>query len=193
MEKTEEEKFYEAYRLTIAARNFHFDNFSKWMTYYYVAVAAIFVAYYSTKVDENIIRICLSFFGLIASILWHLSCKGYYFWIKNWTLQLKRFEDCLDDKYKTYTVFSEFVKEKEDNLWNPIQSANISTSKLTLILSFLICFGWSYLFTAKLSVLIFKYNLCAVALVSIILAYSLIVIIGQFLKTDLSHHKTLKP
>jgi len=39
----------EAYKIAISARNFHFDNFSKWMTYYYLAVAAIFVAFFSTK------------------------------------------------------------------------------------------------------------------------------------------------
>jgi hypothetical protein len=31
-------KEFDTYNYTVQARNFHYDNFSKWMTYYYVAV-----------------------------------------------------------------------------------------------------------------------------------------------------------
>ncbi|MCD7972435.1 MAG: hypothetical protein LUG18_07175 [Candidatus Azobacteroides sp.] len=43
---------YERCKLVINARNFHYDNFSKWMTYFYVATGALFIGYYS--IGENL-------------------------------------------------------------------------------------------------------------------------------------------
>jgi hypothetical protein len=185
----------EAYKIAISARNFHFNNFSKWMTYYYLAVAAIFVAFYSTNSDTTDFKIGLPLLGFFVSILWHLSCKGYYFWIKNWTFQISRFEDDMEDEQKVYSVFSEHVKEKENKLFSPIQSANISTSKLTLILSLFVCFIWSYLSIYYLSTYfdIIDLHYLLIAIVAVCLTYVIIFIAGIFLKSDLSEHKILKP
>jgi len=184
----------EAYKIAISARNFHFDNFSKWMTYYYLAVAAIFVAFYSTKTDCIDFKAGLPLLGFIVSILWHLSCKGYYFWIKNWTYQIKRFEDNMEDKYKVYSVFSKHVKENNNNMFNPVQSANISTSKLTLILSLIVCIIWGYL---SLYYILIYFDIiishCLMIALSVILTYLIIFITGSYLKSDLSEHKILKP
>lgn len=79
----EETKLENVYKLAISARNFHFDHFNKWMTYYYVAVAAIFAGFYNIKDDNYQIKIGLLSLGFLVSILWHLSCKRYYFWVKN--------------------------------------------------------------------------------------------------------------
>ena len=72
MTEEETKSFLEAFKSTVAARNFHYDNFSKWMTYYYVAVAAIFIAFYSGKFDEET-NLFLIFIGFFVSVLWHLS------------------------------------------------------------------------------------------------------------------------
>ena len=138
-----DEKFYEAYKIAIAARNFHYENFNKWMNFFYVAVGAIFIAYYNVKDDE--LKPMLSLFGLIVSFLGYLSCKGYYYWIYNWTWQLIRFENELEEKYKVYSVISEEVKKPLDKMLNPLNSANISTSKMSLIFFLIICSVWSYL------------------------------------------------
>ena len=193
MNKNEDIK--EAYKIAISARNFHFDNFSKWMTYYYVAVAAIFVAFYSTKSDDIHFQAGLSLLGFIVSILWHLSCKGYYFWIKNWTYQISRFEKNIDNSARVYSVFSQHVKSNENSLFNPIQSANISTSKLTLILSFIICFIWSYLSVYYSSICfgIIDVNYFLIASISVILAYGIIIIAGSLLTSDLKEHELTKP
>ena len=59
-----------AYKTAIAARNFHLDHSNKWMTYYYVAVAAIFVAFYNLKDSDNS--------NLIYGLLSHwISCKRF--------------------------------------------------------------------------------------------------------------------
>lgn len=183
----------DAYELMINARNFHYDNFSKWMTYYYVAVAAVFVAFYSYKNDDKIgiLIICL---GCFISTLWHLSCKGYYFWIKNWTHLINRLENQIENsEEKVYTIFAKHVKENDDNLINPIQSANISTSKVTLILSFGISSFWHYVFIDKLitKYCCFQICFCFELIVAILLTMISIILFGQFLKSDISQHKLL--
>lgn len=179
------------YKLMVSARNIHYDNFNKWMIYYYVAVAAVFVAFNSYKCDDKIslIIVCL---GCFISILWHLSCKGYYYWIKNWTHLINRLEKQIEnDDEKVYSIFAKCVKEKDDNLMNPIQSANISTSKVTLILSFGVSYFWFYILVYKL---IAKYccsQLCCCFefIIALILTLITIIVFGQFLKSDISHHK----
>ena len=44
----------ERYEFLINARNFHYDNFNKWMTYFYVAIGALFVGYYTIASSENL-------------------------------------------------------------------------------------------------------------------------------------------
>jgi len=185
----------EAYKIAISARNFHYDNFSNWMTYYYLAVAAIFVAFYSSIAERIEFKIGLTILGYIVSILWHLSCKGYYFWIKNWTFQINRFEDKMKNEQKVYSVFSKHVKEKGNNLFNPIQSANISTSKLTLILSLLVSFIWGYFSIYYVSSYfdIIDSHFLLIAIVTVIFTYLIFFIAGSSLKSDLSTHKILKP
>ena len=182
---------HDAYKIAISARNFHFSNFNKWMIYYYVAVAAIFVAFYTIKTDDNSLKVSLVLLGFIVSVLWHLSCKGYYFWIKNWAYQIKRFEENIKNENKVYSVFSNHVKRKENNLFNPIQSANISTSKLTLILSFIVSIIWGYFVVNYLLILFntIDLNFFLIVLVSIIGTYVLIAIVGLLMTSDLKKHE----
>jgi len=182
---------HDAYKIAISARNFHFSNFNKWMTYYYVAVAAIFVAFYTIKTNDTKLKVSLLLLGFIVSVLWHLSCKGYYFWIKNWTYQIKRFEDNIKKKDKVYSVFSSHVKNKKNNLFNPIQSANISTSKLILILSFIVSVIWGYFVINYLLTFCYKIDLNFFFLVlgSIIGTYVFISILGFLMISDLKTHE----
>mgnify|MGYP001384201895 CR=1 FL=1 len=185
------EEFWKTYESTIKARNFHYDNFSKWMTYYYVAVAAVFVAFYNYKCNDKIsvFIICL---GCFISTLWHLSCKGYYYWIKNWTQLINRLEDKIEkDDEKVYSIFAKHVKENDDSLMNPIQSANISTSKVTLILSFGICSFWFYVLVDKLTTQYCNIQICCCFefIFAAILTLTSILVFGQFLKSNISQHK----
>jgi hypothetical protein len=184
-------KAFDSYKYTVQARNFHYDNFSKWMTYYYVAVAAVFVAYYSYN-SNDIISTLIVTLGCFISILWHLSCKGYYFWIKNWTDLINRLEYQNKNEFeKVYSIFSKQVKENNNVLINPIQSANISTSKVTLILSFGISIFWFFLLVDKLITKYFGINVyySLVFLIAVFLSSLVIFIFGKFLKSDISKHK----
>lgn len=144
-DKTEEEKFYEAYKLMIQARNFHFDHFNKWMNFFYVADAAILYAYANIKTEAIELKPLLSIFGLIISFWGYLSCKGYYFWIYNWIKLIARHEKKLKKEYRIYSIFSKETEMKNDSMLNPLNSANVSTSKITLLFFLTICIIWSYL------------------------------------------------
>lgn len=186
----EETKLENTYKLAISARNFHFDHFNKWMTYYYVAVAAIFVGFYNIKDDNYQIKIGLLSLGLLVSILWHLSCKGYYFWVKNWLDIVLKLENQLQEEQKIYSLFSKRVKDKNDNLLIPTQSANISTSKITLLLSFVVSTTWAFLLIDKLDYC--GINFFIKLILSISANYLLILGLGQLLKSDISKHKLFK-
>jgi hypothetical protein len=186
----ETEEFDKVLAKTISARNFHFDHFNKWMTYYYVAVAAIFVGYTSTFSNNKETAITLALLGFFISVLWHLSCKGYYFWIKNWTYQINRLEKEISDNKKVFSVFSTQVLEKNDNLISPVESANVSTSKVTLLLSFFVSNAWIYLFLASTNTccvkchhMIYMYVFSSLAITCLS-----IYLLGLFVKSDIKGH-----
>ena len=137
----EQKKFYkEQYKLSIDARDKLNDNYHKWMTYYYVANAAILVAITSlyTKDGSNTALLLLPLIGLLASMLWNLSGKGYYYWSTSWIQIIIRYERLImgDDKDNgVYSIFSKDIVNDNHSFLKPNTSANISTPKLTLIFS----------------------------------------------------------
>lgn len=179
---------YKDYNIIINARNFHYENFNKWMTYYYVAVAAVFVGFYNIDDCNQALKLFLLVVGYIISVLWHLSCKGYYFWVKHWTTQLLKFEE--SNNFSIYSTFNKSVKENENKLWNPLQSANVSTSKVTLLFSFCITIAWLFF-------ILHKYINCGNCFINIMLNITsslfmtlmVTFVLKVFLKSDLTNHK----
>ena len=140
-------EIFSLYKIAIEARNFHYSNVHKWMSFYYIPVAAIFVAYYMVltnannlhkDLDYNWIIIIILFIGFIVSMLWHLSAKGYYFWSIHWIKVVNKFEKELypqEYKYRVYTIFSEYVRMNEK--YCPVSGGlNISTPKSLMLLSY---------------------------------------------------------
>ena len=177
------------YNLIVNARNFHYENFNKWMTYYYVAVAGIFAGFYSIEDSDNASKFWLLVVGYIVSVLWHLSCKGYYFWVKHWTAQLLKMEE--SNNYAVYSVFTESVKKRDDKLLNPLQSANISTSKVTLLFSFCISITWFFLILHDWVVICSNNHLNNLLqlIFSLLITSVIVFLLGLFLKSDLTKHK----
>lgn len=142
----------ERYKLIIAARNFHYDNFSKWMTYFYVAVGALFVGYCTiitniTNSCENrnilILKCLLPVIGYFMSILWYWSAKGYYYWCINFIMLINHYEKDLlklSDENRVYFVFAN--KDLNKNYYDPRTGANISTSKIAVFFAFMITIFW---------------------------------------------------
>ena len=141
----------ERYKTLIEARNFHYANFNKWMTYFYVMMAAIFVALYTlVKEDkdylntykEEVISICIA--GFIVGLFWYWANKGYYYWNINFITLVNHYEKNvlkLKENRRIYFVFAN--KNNQNDYLNPLKGANISTSKISILLFFIITLFWS--------------------------------------------------
>jgi hypothetical protein len=144
----------EQYKLAIDARNKLNDDFHKWMTYYYVANGAVLVAVISLSKapSDNLGLIALGLIGLLVSMFWNLSCKGYYYWSKSWILIIQRFEKLLFSDFElqhfgVYALFSKEVDSDKSSILKLNASASISTPKLTMMLSASSIICW-FFFTA---------------------------------------------
>lgn len=144
------------YELIIKARNFHYENFNKWMTYFYLMISALVLGLCNilSKQDVDIfdkqrnIVLVISFLGFIVSLAWHWSNKGYYYWNINFITLVNHYEKNLlkfNENERIYFVFAN--KEKQNNYTNPLSGANISTSKISILLSYIITLFWSSLIT----------------------------------------------
>lgn len=136
---------HELYKIAIQARNFHYENFSKWMTYFYIAIGALFVGYYNMGNDPRfeILPLLLSVFGYIVSLLLYWCSKGYYYWNINFITLVNNYEKeilKIKEEESVYSVFAN--KERQNNYISPISGANISTSKVAILFAFLISVVW---------------------------------------------------
>lgn len=94
------------YKSAVEARNFHYDNFTKWQTFFYVAVGSVLVAYCTLVFDSDgyccreapdpclrdFFKIFLPILGYIFSLIWLCSSKGYTYWWNAYMKALCRFE-----------------------------------------------------------------------------------------------------
>lgn len=203
MKKEIKKKKIKQYELLINARNFHYDNFNKWMTYYYVAMGALFVGYCTLKSENKIDCFgenSLVLLGFLVGLFWYWSCKGYYYWNINFITLVNNFEKKilkLDKVERVYFVFAN--KNTQNNYLNPISGANISTSKVTILFSFTVTSMWGVLFLynnlKKISCL--QNYVWVNILLSLFLSISIILIISsllpkRFLYSKIDHFPDLK-
>ena len=196
----------ERYKMVVAARNFHYENYNKWSTYFYVAIGAIFIGY-CTIVSANeldatkktTLENLMLLLGYIISILWYWSSKGYYFWSINFAMLINHYEKTLlelPEKERIYFVFSN--SDVQNNYINPISGANISTSKVAILFAFLITVVWGFLIIFN----IFHFSNCfnsqsffyiTAIFLSIIVTMLITWILPQsLLKSKIDHYPDLK-
>lgn len=183
------------YDYLIKARNFHYDNYNKWMTYFYVAIAALFVGYCTletstnnNKTDSESLIILL---GYVVSLLWYWSSKGYYYWNINFITLVNECEkkdlDLTSDR-RVYFVFANM--ETQNNYFSPISGANISTSKIAILFAFIISIVWGVLGIEKLE---YHIEIVCQIILSVILTISISYIVPKsFLFSKIDHFPDLK-
>ncbi|MBI2258196.1 MAG: hypothetical protein HYU67_04775 [Flavobacteriia bacterium] len=147
----------ERYEILIKARNFHYENYSKWMTYFYVAISALFVSFYtiSSKTNaeienQDLLQFSLLVIGFIVSLLWYWSSKGYYYWNINFISMVNFYESVIFDwkpEERVYKVF--YDKSLQNNYMSPVSGANISTSKIAILFAYVITLFWGFLLFFK--------------------------------------------
>lgn len=148
----------ERLELLIKARNFHYENYNKWMTYFYVAISALFVSYFavvSKKENEienrQLLESSILILGYIISLLWYWSSKGYYYWNINFISLVNYYETEIfkwKPKERVYKIF--YDKSIQNNYANPISGANVSTSKIAILFAYIVSNFWGFLFFYKM-------------------------------------------
>ena len=118
---------FEKYKILINARNFHYDNFSKWASYFYIAIGALLVAYYTIvsseknfKEKETLILLIL-LLGYCFSCLWFWSTKGYYHWNINFITLVNNYEKEILKWKKERLYFIHANKERQNDYTSPFK------------------------------------------------------------------------
>lgn len=189
------------YELVIKARNFHYDNFNKWMTYFYVMIAALFIGLYNIlgksntdckdSINKDDLLLIVSSLGFIFSLCWHWANKGYYYWNINFIMLVNHYEQDLLQLPKEERVYFVFAnKSIQNDYHNPISGANFSTSKISILVSYLVtnlwAIGFIYLFHIQFWVKMILTPFCPV----IILLLTLLA--KPYLYSKIDHFPDLK-
>ena len=137
-DKEKREMMDKQYERLIKARNFHYENLNKWLTFFYVAIGAIFAGF-CTLYKEGSPKLLVLVMAVLymVSLCAYLSCKGYYYWENHWIIFLQDFERKYfadkEDGLRVYSVFAN--KEKLHEPYNAVGGANVSTTKVSLFLT----------------------------------------------------------
>ncbi len=198
------------YKLIIEARNFHYSKFHTWSTYFSVIVGALFVAFYG---DTHEYRMLIVVLGYLVSMCWYLSNKGYTYWWNHWAKYLMHVEksenlktnikraDGLESNFEgTAGVYTTLFNAKTDgdgitqcentDYFIIHSGANISTSKVILVMTFLISVAWGSVLLGCLSKEAgLKDNWFCCVIGSIIGTWILSAMFGAILSSDISNHK----
>lgn len=72
------------YNLLIATRNYHYDNFIKWVKFFYIAMGVAFMAYMLLIVTESNInytfeKTIVAIIGYVVSMACYLATKGHFY------------------------------------------------------------------------------------------------------------------
>lgn len=135
------------YQRLINARNYHYDNLNKWLITFYAIIGALFVALWTlhaSEVSHRHMELCVAIVGYVVSIGAWLSGKGYYYWETNWIMLIHHFEKKylagMSDDCRVYSVFAN--KKVNNKIGSFTQGANMSTSKVALLVTALIAHVW---------------------------------------------------
>ncbi len=139
------------YQTIIHARNFHYEQFTRWSGYFYVVIGVLFVGYClivqtpaANTADSQVLGWVVLCIGYIASVANYLSVNGYVYWWNRWNSLLKDFEKkaCTEEE-TVYNALAE--KPKSDKQCGLLKGRNISPEKVTIALAGIVILGWSIL------------------------------------------------
>ena len=161
---SEEEKKLSLFQKAIEARNFHYENFTKWQTFFYVAVGSVLVAYCALLTGrqdiaaENTEIYCvllklLPIIGYVFSLIWLCSSRGYTLWWNSYMSLVKYFEQKHilkkkdeDESDMTLAVFNVADRRsfRRESCFDLTSGANFSTSRLSNAMALVSTLAWSW-------------------------------------------------
>lgn len=201
---------FQKYELMIKARNFHYENYNKWMSYFYLMTAALFVAYYTIannylkestlnsdkEIDLKVYMIGVASLGIIISFFWYLANKGYYYWNINFITLVNHYEKSIlkfPEEERVYFVAAN--RNAENFPYHPFRGANYSTSKISIFISYIFIYVWCLILNYNLLKFlscnnIFTYIMAIISPIIYILL--LTVIFSKYFKSHNKHFPDLK-
>ena len=213
-----DDKYSFFYEQAVNARNFHYDNFSKWQTFFYVAIGAVLVAYCTVTsgggccgcansgdaCKKQLLEILLSALGYMFSLIWLCSSRGYTYWWNAYMKKLKKTEKIVAEHFGATDITAytglEFTPP-EDCHWNPFIGGNFSTSRLANALAFVSAWAWGILlvYTLKsqiecngISVSHGFCSWCLICLSPLLLSFFCMRILGVFFHSSVEDQKIKK-
>ncbi|WP_434575455.1 RipA family octameric membrane protein [Riemerella anatipestifer] len=199
----EEVTYFQRYELLIKARNFHYENYNKWMSYFYVIISALFVAYYTVATasidasksiyihEKSIYKFGILVLGIILSFFWFLANKGYYYWHINFITLINHYEKNIlkfREEERIYFVFAN--KKNQDKPNSPLEGANFSTSKISIFISYIFTYIWCLILNYEISLIICKCeNLCVYICIFLLPIFYILILTMIFSKCFKSSHK----
>lgn len=203
------DKLFDKYRFEqlVKARDKFNTTFHLWMTFFITVIGALFIGFYTVLPDAGQkpsgAVILIAGLGYFVSLIWHLSCKGYYLWVRNWISLVMDCERHLPKQSSIYSCFYNVCDE--GSYFNPLKHANISTGKLLGVFSFGITLVWGcialYGFLPRISEFenIFNVGLvlkilrlfCLLVLVTVVTFF--MCHLASVCKHDMSNHKNICP
>ena len=145
------------YQTIIHARNFHYEQFTRWSGYFYVVIGVLFVGYClivqtpaANTADCQVLGWVVLCIGYMASVANYLSVNGYVYWWNHWNSLLKNFEKkaCTEED-TVYNALAE--KPKSDKQCGLLKGRDISPERVTIALAGMVILGWSILIGFKAS------------------------------------------
>jgi len=138
-------KFY--YEKAIEGRNKIYESYNHWVNLWAIFTGALFVGYYNVKCDG--LQLLFSLFGIVASICWLNSGRGYYWWLNSWISIVQKYEKKLNKRaskevvnadFEKYGVYSKYINTEPDKT-----KTGISTQKVTFFFIRAVIVGWDIL------------------------------------------------
>lgn len=145
------------YQAIIQARNFHYEQFTRWSGYFNVIIGVLFIGYCfivqtpaANTADCRVLGWVVLGIGYIASVANYLSVNGYVYRWNRWNSLLKNFEKkaCTEEE-TVYNVSAE--KPESDKSCRLLKGRDISPEKVTIALAGIMILGWSILIGFKAS------------------------------------------
>lgn len=179
------------YEKAIEGRNTHYAQYLKYVNLYAIFMGALFVAFYTLldSIENQVFTIPVAVLGLITSILWLCSVKGYYAWINSWINVVQYYEECLNEGKRINEarfVYGLFF-ETEPSCCSVTAPSRFSTQKLTLLFVFSCIIGWITIILLMIEKYLYKSHIVCNCIneccVCVILLLMVLVLLFVFVKT----------
>lgn len=136
----------ESYKVALDTRKFEIDMYWRRANYFWLFIAAIFVAYFSALREKlEYVSGALSILGFLFSFGWNMVARGSKVWQENWEMHIRYLEEEIHGPlFKTFSL-------PNNDFWKLSKEYPFSVSKVNQILSLFTCLFWLGIFGYSLS------------------------------------------